>query len=153
MDALFEWMREHGVIRISSIVGVAMFVLSLVGLPFLVAAVPADYFEHRRTSERPRKLRHPALHVVLVVLRNVVGWMVLLSGVAMLVLPGQGVIMILVGLWLVSFPGKRRLELAILRRKSVTRVLQWMRKKMGKEPLRIWNPRAARASRQATAKS
>ena len=56
-------------------------------------------------------------------------------GALMLVLPGQGLLTLLAGLMLVEFPAKRRLELWILRRAPVLRVVQWMRSRAGKPPL------------------
>ena len=64
----------------------------------------------------------------------VLGMMLLLAGIAMLVLPGQGIITILVGLSLIPFPGKRRLELFLLSRKTVRSSLNWIRIKANKDP-------------------
>lgn len=62
------------------------------------------------------------------------GVVLLLMGIAMLVLPGQGLITILVGLSLIPFPGKRRLELFLLSRKAVRSSLNWIRLKENKDP-------------------
>jgi len=53
-------------------------------------------------------------------------------GLGLLVLPGQGLLMIVVGLALVQFPGKRRVELWLVHRRRVWRALNWVRRKMGK---------------------
>jgi hypothetical protein len=50
------------------------------------------------------------------------------------VLPGQGLLTILLGLLFADFPGKRRLLRAILRRDSVWRALGALRKRLGREP-------------------
>jgi hypothetical protein len=42
----------------------------------------------------------------------------------------------LVGLGLTSFPGKRRLELWVVQRRSVRRAIAWLRRRAGREPLR-----------------
>ena len=42
-------------------------------------------------------------------LRNAVGLVLVTAGLAMLVLPGQGIITLLVGIILMDFPGKHRL--------------------------------------------
>ncbi len=62
------------------------------------------------------------------------GVLLLSAGIAMLVLPGQGLITILVGLSLIPFPGKRRLELFLLSRKEVRSSLNWIRIKANKDP-------------------
>lgn len=51
-----------------------------------------------------------ALQFVEYSLRNVLGAILLVAGIAMLVLPGQGVPTILISLGLMNFPGKYRLE-------------------------------------------
>jgi hypothetical protein len=55
-------------------------------------------------------------------------------GLLMLVLPGQGLITMQIGLSLLPFPGKDKLEQNILSRKSVRSSLNWIRKKANKEP-------------------
>jgi hypothetical protein len=58
-------------------------------------------------------------------------------GLLMLVTPGQGVLTILVGVTLLDFPGKRALELWIVRQPAVLRVTNWMRAKAHREPLQL----------------
>lgn len=62
------------------------------------------------------------------------GICLLICGVAMLVLPGQGLITMLIGLSLIPFPGKHKLEQKLLERKSVRSSLNWIRIKAKKEP-------------------
>jgi hypothetical protein len=62
------------------------------------------------------------------------GLCLLLCGIAMLVLPGQGIITIILGLSLLPFPGKNKVEQNLLGRKSVRSTLNWIRKKANKEP-------------------
>ncbi|GAC36330.1 hypothetical protein GPSY_0692 [Paraglaciecola psychrophila 170] len=52
----------------------------------------------------------------------------------MLVLPGQGLITMLIGLSLLPFPGKDKMEQNILSRKSVRTTLNWIRVKAKKPP-------------------
>ena len=62
------------------------------------------------------------------------GICLLVCGLAMLVLPGQGLITMLIGLSLIPFPGKHKLEQKLLERKSVRSSLNWIRIKAKKEP-------------------
>jgi hypothetical protein len=55
----------------------------------------------------------------------------------MLILPGQGLLTILLGVMLVDFPGKRSLELLIIRRPSISRVVRWVRQRSGRDELQI----------------
>jgi hypothetical protein len=56
-------------------------------------------------------------------------------GIALLVLPGQGLLTILLGITLLDLPGKRHLEIVLLRRPSVSRAVNWLRRKSGRPPL------------------
>ena len=72
-------------------------------------------------------------------LKNATGGLFLIAGIAMLVLPGQGLLTILIGLMLIDFPGKRRFELALIRRRHVLNAVNWMRQKSGRDPLLVSN--------------
>ena len=61
----------------------------------------------------------------------------LLAGLAMLVLPGQGLLTMLIGLLLLDFPGKRALERRVVRRPKILAFLNRMRDRRGREPLRL----------------
>jgi len=64
----------------------------------------------------------------------IIGLFLLVCGVLMLVLPGQGLITILIGLSLIPFPGKNKIEKYLISRKSVRSSLNWIRIKAKKEP-------------------
>jgi cytochrome b subunit of formate dehydrogenase len=63
-----------------------------------------------------------------------IGIFLIVCGLAMLVLPGQGVVTIIIGLSLVPFPGKQKLMKNLLSRQSVRSTLNWIRMKAKKEP-------------------
>ncbi len=111
---------------------VVMFVASLVGLPWLVASLPSDFFTRGGRWVPVWGRHHPALRWTLRVGKSAVGLALVCAGVAMLVLPGQGILTIAVGLMLMEFPGKRRLVLWLGRRRHVRRGLNWLRAKMNK---------------------
>jgi hypothetical protein len=64
----------------------------------------------------------------------IIGVFLLVCGIVMLVLPGQGLITMLIGLSLIPFPGKHKLEQNLLGRKSVRSSLNWIRAKANKDP-------------------
>lgn len=115
----------------------AAFIATLAVIPLLVVRIPEDYF----VDDRPRRWawsrRHPALHIVTISVKNLLGLFLLAAGIAMLFLPGQGIITILLGLTFMNFPGKRRLEKAIIRQRPVAGAINWMRSRGGRPPLRI----------------
>lgn len=116
---------------------VIVFALGLVLMPLFVAKIPSGYFmgEHpplERLGQRSRAARAAVL-----VLKNALGAVLVLAGALMLVLPGQGILTLLAGLTLLDFPGKRRLELWLVRRGPVLRAVAWIRKRAGSPPLQL----------------
>ena len=132
---MWDWITEHkGLIFAVSAV---LFVASLLALPFLIARMPEDYFLRRRRDALPFSRQHPAVRILLLILKNLLGAGFLLAGVVMIFTPGQGVLSILLGISLLDIPGKRRLELAIVRRPHVLHAINWIRRKARRPPLRL----------------
>ena len=87
----------------------------------------ADYFVGSGAPDETWIGRHPLARVSMRVVKNLLGMVLLFAGIAMMVLPGQGIITVLVALTLLDFPGKRRLELRIIRQPQVLRAVNWVR--------------------------
>ena len=127
MHDLLERLAEHKPLAITlGLISVGMFVGSLLAVPFLIARAPRDFF----ANEQKPGARNPALKV----LKNVMGLVLVLAGVAMLLLPGQGILTLIVGLALVDIPGKHALLVRMAKRPSAMRALNYVRKKAGREP-------------------
>ncbi len=133
-----DWLasHEHLVVWIT-IISVVTFIGTLIAIPVVVARLPTDYFMEQAPRRAEWQRRHPVVRTAVVALRNVLGLVLVLAGVLMLFTPGQGVLMILLGVMLMDFPGKYALERRIVARPGVLRALNWLRRKTGKEPLRI----------------
>ncbi len=130
---LAAWMIAHrALLGWVSLASVLLFAGSLAGTSWLLTRLPSDYFTRHRAG-RPRSRWHLFVHVG----RNVVGVLFVLAGVVMLVLPGQGLLTILVGLLLVHFPGKRALLCRLLRRPAVRTAIDRLRHRAGREPLAL----------------
>ena len=116
-----------------SIVG---FVGSVIAIPWILIRLPQDYFceSHPRTW---LKDRHPVLRLIALALKNFVGWILLLGGIAMLVLPGQGLLTILIGVSLMDFPGKRAIERKLVSRPLVLQAINRVRERFDRPPLVI----------------
>jgi hypothetical protein len=130
-----------------SAASVFTFMATLFAIPLLVARMPVDYFS--RAPIRGWPTRHPAVHILLVVMKNALGVVLLFGGVVMLVIPGQGLLTILIGVMLLDFPGKRRLELWLFRRKPIHRAMDWIRARRHQPPLEL-PQRMRRPGRVAT---
>ena len=119
-------------------VSVATFFTTLLLVPVILIRLPSDYFEYRRRKSRTEDHRS-FVTILATVSKNILGFIFVVAGIAMLILPGQGILTILVGLMLINFPGKYRLEQWLVSRGSVIRSINWIRAKAHKPPLRI-NP-------------
>ena len=115
---------------------IVCFVGTLVAIPFILVKLPPQYFDERH-PRRWMEHHHPVLRLTGLALKNVVGIVFVLAGVAMLFLPGQGILTMLIGLSLVDFPGKRRLERKIIGQPEVLRTINRLRAKFGRPPLSI----------------
>ena len=115
-------------------VSFVMFVASALVVPLIVVRIPSDFFESERRPTSHFAFEHPALRLALLVVRNFLGSILFLAGLAMLVLPGQGLLTLLAGLLLMNFPRKYRLERWLVMRPGVLRALNWLRDRQGHAP-------------------
>jgi len=106
-------------------------------LPVIVTRMRADYFLPDRDHTRSLAHQHPVIRGIGIVLKNLFGTILFLAGILMLGLPGQGILTILIGLMLLDFPGKQKLELWMVRLPAVGKALNWMRKRGDRPPLEI----------------
>lgn len=111
------------------------FIGSLVIIPVYIARLPQDYFLKFQTQRAEFRITLHSLPFV--VLKNLLGILLLAAGFAMLFLPGQGILTILVGLLFISLPGKQKLIISLVTNPSVQKSLNWIRKKFSRGPF-IW---------------
>ena len=117
--------------EVGAIIGaasLAMLLVSLVAIPWLLCRLPEGYLVDAPESERHGWAKR--------VLRNVAGGVIVVLGLLMLVLPGQGLLTIFVGLTLVDFPKKREWVRRVLTRPRLLRIVNSMRERFGHPPLR-----------------
>ena len=117
------------------VASLATFVVSAVALPWLLTRLPEDYFDETSPTAHPPWPRHRALYWAWRLLKNFLGIVLLLAGFVMLITPGQGILTIMAGLWLVDLPGKRRWERRLVSRPKVWASINWIRRKFGQPPL------------------
>jgi len=104
-----------------------MCVLSILVLPFLVCRIPEDYFLHNPAESKTHT--SPLIQGGGWLLRNIAGYILVIAGIIMLFVPGQGLLTILLGAILMDFPGKRRLENRLIAIRHIRNTLNWIRKK------------------------
>jgi hypothetical protein len=119
-------------------IGAATFAISIFMVGFVCVRLPSNYFSDEHTSALVSD-RHPALQVALRLGKNLLGVVLVIAGLIMFVTPGQGLLTVLVGILLLDFPGKRRLECKIVSRPSVLTPINMVRARFGKPPLVVGN--------------
>ena len=131
---ILEWIQEHeGLLALIGGLGFLMFIGSIAAIPVIIAWMPEDYFV--RISSR--QLRRRPFRQVLHVLKNILGAVLLLSGILLLLLPGQGILTMVIGISLIDFPGKHRLQVRLVRMPKIRQSIQWIRAKVHHKPLLI----------------
>ncbi|MFZ5765575.1 MAG: PGPGW domain-containing protein [Thermodesulfobacteriota bacterium] len=118
-----------------AILSIVTFVGTLLLLPLLVAKIPADYFSNTRRHRPPWARHHPLVRAILLTGKNIAGGIFVCMGILMLVLPGQGLLTIAIGIMLLDFPGKFRFERWLASRGPVLRSINWLRKRAHRQPL------------------
>lgn len=123
---------------IGALIFVASFVTNLAIVTFILVKLPADHFSK---SHRKKFLadRHPFLRVAGVIGKNIGGVLLVVLGVILSLpgVPGQGLLTILLGIMLLDFPGKTRLEQKLLSRPSIRNAINRLRGRFGKPPLEL----------------
>jgi hypothetical protein len=136
MTALMDLLTEHQHLLWWMGVGSAfVFVISLLSLPWLVAQIPDDYFVPKKRQPTQWKTRQSLIRLIILIGKNCLGYVLLLGGILMLFLPGQGLLTMITGLLLIDYPGKFRLERRIVNTPAVLKSLNWLRAKANKPPL------------------
>jgi len=128
-----QWISKETLVWISIGSGLGL-LIGAIAIPFMVIQMPEDSFSNaKRQNWLDRK---PAMvRVPLLILKNLLALVLILLGIAMLVLPGQGILSILLGVMLADFPGKLKLLQWILARPKVMESLNWLRRKFRRRPL------------------
>jgi CBS-domain-containing membrane protein len=120
-----SWSHDRAAWIVSTALSVALYVAIALAIPVALARIPVDYFT--RPPHRPG--------VAVRVLRVVGGLVVTAAGVAMLFLPGPGVLTILLGLSIVGGDLAARGVRALVGRPGVLAAINKIRERRGRAPL------------------
>lgn len=142
IEQLYQWIsalfNEHtGLLALIGIGSLLLCVGTILAMPLLIVSLPRDYFLHEKAEPFGFGRRHPAIRLVMLVLKNGAGLVLLAAGFVMLFIPGQGVLTMFIGLMLMNFPGKRRLELRLVRVPKIQHGINWFRRRARREPLQL----------------
>jgi len=134
VELIFTWLGSHqNILGWAGLVSLIMMVATLLAVPLIIISLPARYLndvKKNRLADIQSFYRWPFL-----IVKNMMGVLLVLAGLAMLILPGQGLLTLAIGLGLMNFPGKRRLIRRIIGQPRVLRTINRWRAKAHKDPL------------------
>jgi hypothetical protein len=127
----------YGVL-IGALIFVGGFLLNLAIVSFILVKLPADHFSTSRKTKfwaGPR----PMLRAAGIIGKNLAGILLVALGFVLSLpgVPGQGLLTILLGIMLLDFPGRDRLEQKLLSRPSIVNAINGLRGRFGKPPLEL----------------
>ena len=124
------------------IIGASIFLVSfffnLCIVSLILVKLPADHFSKSRKTKfwaGPR----PAIHAAKVIGKNIAGVLLVALGIVLSLpgVPGQGLLTVLLGIMLLDFPGRHRLEQKLLSKPSIVNTINRLRERFGKPPLQL----------------
>jgi hypothetical protein len=123
-------------VLLGTLIFLITFSISLAIVSVIMVKIPPDYFQ----KDRPRKLwadKPKVVRYLGIFGKNLLGVVLVVLGILMSIpgVPGQGILTILLGIMLLDFPGKQRLEHRLVSRPHVHNTINKLRKKFGKPKL------------------
>ena len=120
---------------ILGITSLAVLVISALSIGYFIKQIPYDYFLNDKRGVSDYKNKNPIFWIITLALKNIVGYCLIIGGILMLVLPGQGLLTIFVGLMLSDYPGKFKLERRIIKTRLILKTINWYRGKSNIPPI------------------
>jgi hypothetical protein len=124
------------------LIGVSIFLVSFFAnlgiVSLILVKLPADHFSKGRKTKfwaGPR----PWLHATKVIGKNIAGILLVALGIVLSLpgVPGQGLLTVLLGIMLLDFPGRDRVEQKLLSKPSIVNTINKLRGRFGKKPLEL----------------
>ena len=138
LDAILRWLQAHQELRSwLAVISLLTFLVTLFAVPILIIRIPEKYFLHKKRISHSNPKGVIGFRLVSRILKNILGIFFVLTGLILLFLPGQGLLSILIGVMLMNFPGKYKVERAIIRQQKVLSTTNWLRAKAHRPPLRV----------------
>ena len=106
----------------------ALSILGILAVPKVLCLLPEDYF--LKLGSPPSQTHLPTKRILL----NLAGLLIVGIGIVLCLVPGQGLLTILLGLLVMHFPGKEKLILRLVCRPSCGKALNCIRKKGSRPP-------------------
>ena len=125
-------------ILVGALIFLASFFVNLGIVSLILVKLPADHFSKNRKTKfwaGPR----PAIHAAKVIGKNIAGILLVALGIVLSLpgVPGQGLLTVLLGIMLLDFPGRHRLEQKLLSKPSIVNTINRLRGRFDKPPLQL----------------
>jgi hypothetical protein len=125
-------------VLIGASIFLASFLVNLGIVSLILVKLPADHFSKSRKTKfwaGPR----PAIHAAKVIGKNIAGVLLVALGIVLSLpgVPGQGLLTVLLGIMLLDFPGRHRLEQKLLSKPSIVNTINRLRGRFDKPPLQL----------------
>ena len=135
---MLDWMGDHrALLWFSGGGSLALLVASILIIPPLILRIPPDYFAHAERPPRAWAQQAGFIRISILIGKNLLGGLMMLAGVAMLILPGQGLLTLFVGFLLIDFPGKYEFEKWLIRQRYILGPVNWLRTRRHRLPLQL----------------
>jgi len=135
LSFIYEWLEKNSYILLYlGVFSFCIFFMSIFGIKYFAAKIPKDYFTNKQRGSKIKEISI-VLWLFYIITKNLIGYIFIILGILALVLPGQGILMILIGLVMSDYPGKQNLERRVISIKTVRRGVNWLRKKSGVEEI------------------
>lgn len=116
------------------LISIVSIIISYGLIVFGMIRIPADYFSSSYINNQ-NKDRHFSVRWGALIIKNTIGFILVIAGVVMIFTPGPGVPTILLGLIMMDIPGKRPLEAKLIQRPAVLSAINSLRARYNKSPL------------------
>lgn len=126
--------REAVITTAIVILSILTWIGTLVAVPLILIWLPTDYLTTEGSVGLIRRKKSVWRYPYWIA-KNILGGLFIIAGIAMLVLPGQGILTIILGLALLNFPGKRKVILWTFGHPRILKVINRLRDKAGKPPM------------------
>lgn len=125
-------------VLIGSLIFLGTFLINLALVSFILVKIPADHFSKSHKMKFWSGSR-PGLNAIKFIGKNTVGVLLVALGIILSLpgVPGQGLLTILLGIMLLDFPGKDRLEQKLLSKPRIVNTINRLRGRFGKPPLEL----------------
>lgn len=127
-QSLFFWL---------TLIGLFGLVVSLIVIPWILIKIPSDYFFADKRKRYPWGNCPPIIRSIVLLIKNLLGVILIISGIAMLFMPGQGILTIVGGIVFMDFPHKYKIIRQIIKNSNILTYINKLRAKANQAPLKI----------------